>query len=271
MISYNLLMTDSPEEAEEIAMLLEQKNSERQRLTEKAMSKAKEQVSTQLTQPILIAADRDYPAGIMGLVAGRLSEAHYRPVIVISTGEQMSSGSCRSIPEFNIILALNQCHKLLKEFGGHSQAAGFTLPTKNLPRFKAALLNAVEAELSGVDLQPSLTIDTEIALPDLAGDTIRSIYRLAPFGQGNPQPAFLSRAVEVIQCSPMGNNGGHIRLKLRQGNTMWQAVGFGLGSFRSEVSSHLDIVYNLEKDRWRGEERLRLNILDFMPATQDGR
>ena len=126
MTSYELLMTESPEEAHTLTMWLEGKNAERQRLTDKVLTKAREQVLAQGISPLLIASDSDYPAGIAGLVAGKLSGEFYRPAIVIKTGEVVSSGSCRSIPEFNIILALNQCRHLLSQFGGHSQAAGFT-------------------------------------------------------------------------------------------------------------------------------------------------
>jgi len=104
MTSYRLLMTDSPKEAQGLAIWLEQKNAERQRLTEKALARAREQVSAQETSPLLIASGKDYPVGIAGLVASKLSEEFYRPAIVIRTGEQVSSGSCRSIAEFNVIL-----------------------------------------------------------------------------------------------------------------------------------------------------------------------
>lgn len=113
------------------------------------------------------------------------------------------------------------------------------------------------------DLRPSLDIDAEITLADLAGDTYPSIQQLAPFGQGNPAPAFLSQGVEVIDCQTMGSSGEHLRLKLRQSGAAWDGVAFGFGSYLAEVSSPLDIVYNLKVDQWGGEERLRLNILDF--------
>jgi len=266
MTSYKLLMTDSPPEARGLAIWLEQKNEERQRLTSKALNKARAQVAAEGISPLLIASDRDYPVGIAGLVAGRLAEEFYRPSIVIRTGEFTSSGSCRSIPEFNIILALNQCRSLLSQFGGHSQAAGFILPTKNLPRLKQHLGELVTAHLSGVDLRPQLDIDAEAKLPELSGNTFNLIQQLAPFGRGNPAPVFLTRGAEVIDCQTMGGNGEHLRFRLRQGGVIWDGVGFRMGSARAEVSPNLDIVYNMEIDRWRGEERLRLNILDFAPA-----
>ena len=267
MTSYKLLMADSPQEAQELSIWLAQKNTERQNLTARVSAKAKEQVLAQGISPLLIASDKDYPAGIAGLVAGRLSEEFYRPAIVIKTGEKISSGSCRSIPEFNIISALNQCSRFLDHFGGHSQAAGFTLPTKNLTHFQQHLSQLAATQLDGVDLRPHLDIDVEVALPELGGNTFQIIQQLAPFGRGNLPPNFLSRRVEVVNCHTMGNSGEHLRMKLKQGGTVWDGVGFRLGNYLAEVSSPFDIVYNLEVDRWGGAEKLRLNILDFAPAS----
>jgi single-stranded-DNA-specific exonuclease len=270
MTSYKLLMTDSPQEAQELSIWLEQKNTERRKLTEKVLAKAREQILAEGISPLLIVIDKDCPAGIAGLVAGRLSEEFYRPAIVIKAGELTSGGSCRSIPEFNIVLALTQCSHLLSRFGGHAQAAGFTLPTKNLPRLTQCLSQLAATQLDGLDLRPSLDIDAEVTLPDLGGDTFPIIQQLAPFGCGNPTPTFLSRRVEIIDCHTMGNNGEHLRLKLQQGGTVWDGVSFRLGKRLAEVSSPLDIVYNLQIDRWGGEEKLRLNILDFAQTSQNG-
>ena len=267
MTSYKLLMTSSPQEAQGLATWLEQKNTERQRLTTKVLAKAREQILARGISPLLIATDKDYPVGIVGLVAGRISEEFYRPTIVIRTGEQLSSGSCRSIPEFNIILALQQCSRLLSQFGGHSQAAGFTLPTKNLPHLQQILSQLAASQLEGVDLRPYIDIDAGATLPELTGNIFQTIQKLAPFGRGNPLPTFLSRKVEVVNCRTMGSNKEHLRLKLKQGGAVWDGVAFRLGSSLAEVSSPLDIVYNLEIDRWRGEETLRLNILDFAPSS----
>jgi len=269
MTSYQLLMTDSPEEACRLAKWLEEKNAERQKLTSAALTRAREQVLAQGISPLLIASDKDYLIGIAGLVASRLSEEFYRPAIVIRTGEKVCSGSCRSIPEFNIIAVLNQCRHLLSQFGGHSQAAGFTLPTRNLARLQKSLMQSAANQLAGADLRPRLDIDAELALTNLGGDTFQVTQKLAPFGRGNPVPTFLSRQVDVIECRTMGNGGEHLKLKLRQGRTKWDGVGFGLGNYRAEVTSPLDIAYNLEIDRWGGEERLRLNILDFAPTKQN--
>ena len=109
-------------------------------------------------------------------------------------------------------------------------------------------------------------IDVQVALPDLGGDTYQSTQLLAPFGIGNPTPTFLSRGVEVVEHRTMGNDNAHLRFKVKQGGTVWDGVGFRLGTYTAEISSRLDIVYNLELDNWGGNERLRLNILDFTPT-----
>jgi single-stranded-DNA-specific exonuclease len=268
MASYKLLMTDSPTEARRLARWLEQKNAERQKLTASTVARARQQVLSQGISPLLVASDGDYFLGIAGLVASRLADEFYRPTLVVRIGEKVSSGSCRSIPEFNIIAALTESRHLLSHFGGHSQAAGFTLPTRNLPRLEETLLSLAADQLRGVDLRPTIDIDAEVALPDLGGDTFQMTQQLAPFGRGNPLPAYLSRHVEVMDCRTMGNGGEHLRFKLGQGGTRWDGVAFRLGSYLTDVAPALDIVYNLEIDRWRGKETLRLNIMDFAPAGQ---
>lgn len=268
MASYKLLVTGLPQEARELAVWLEGKNTERQRLTTRALAKAREQVLAKGISPLLLASDSGYPGGIIGLVAGRLADEFYRPSVVIHIGDSSSAGSCRSIPEFNIIQAISQCSGLLSRFGGHSQAAGFTLPTSNIARLERQLSRLAATQLAGVDLRPRLDIDAEVMLGELAGSTFQEIQGLAPFGRGNPLPTFLSRSVRVADCRTMGNNGDHLRLKLRQDDITWDAVAFGLGSYLARVRSDIDIVYNLELDKWSGEDRLRLNILDLAVTSQ---
>ncbi len=263
MNSYRLLMTDSVEEARQLADWLEEKNQERQKMTSQALDRARGQVETQVDQPLLIASDENYPAGIMGLVAGRLVEEYYRPVLVIRTGDRYCGGSSRSIPEFNMIEALTKCSHLLTHFGGHSRAAGLSLYTRNLPSLKQALVEIATKELEGVDLRPKIDIDAETTLPNLGGDTYPTIQKMAPFGQGNPIPTFLTRKVEVVSSSTMGSDNSHLRMKVKQGSMLFDAVGFGLGNYIDEILKYIDIVYNLEMDHWNGQSKLRLNILDF--------
>jgi single-stranded-DNA-specific exonuclease len=263
LTGYNLLMTESDKEAQTLATWLTRKNEERQRLTTTTLIKAREQVIAMGLPPLLITADKEYPIGIAGLVASRLTEEFYRPAIVIHTADTICHGSCRSIPEFDIIAALNKFGSYFTRYGGHAAAAGFTMPTKDLPQLMNELSDLAAKQLTGVELQPHLNIDAEIKLNNLSGDVYPTIQMLAPFGHGNPVPTFLSRGVEVMERRTMGNSNEHLRMRLKQGGTVWDCVAFRLSNHQDEFAPHIDIVYNLEVDNWGGKNQLRLNILDF--------
>jgi len=263
---YQLLMTESQDEARTMALWLNEKNTERQRLTTTALALARKQVLAEGIAPLLIACHEDYPAGILGLVAGRLTDEFYHPAVVIQKGAEVSHGSARSIPEFNITEAIGQCAEYLSHFGGHSQAAGFTLPTANIPAFGEKLTMIARQELAEREMYPQIEIDAPAQFHELSGASYRLIQQMAPFGQQNHQPIFLSRAVSVVDSRPMGTSGQHRKLKLKQNNVLWEAVAFNLGERTIESKSPLDIVYTLEQDEWNGTSRLRLNIKDFAPT-----
>jgi single-stranded-DNA-specific exonuclease len=264
--SYQLLTTKSPEEARLLALELEERNAQRQKLTNEVLSRAKEKLATKLHLPLLIDGDESYSVGVIGLVAGKLVDEFYKPAIIISLGPELCQGSCRSIAEFDIVAALAECHDLLTAFGGHPMAAGFTVARRNLAQLEQRLVNLAMDRLGHLELRPELVIDAELQLSSFGGETFNLMQKLGPFGQGNPQPTFLTRGVEVLECRNLGNQTDWLRLKLKQGNVIWQAVDFGSQKKREEIPSHIDIVYNLEKSHWNGEEVLSLNLLDFVPA-----
>jgi single-stranded-DNA-specific exonuclease len=210
-----------------------------------------------------MAGHDNYPQGVMGLVAGRLADEFNRPVILVRIGSETCRGSGRSIPQFDLMAALQQCQDILSDFGGHTKAAGFVVPVGNLPQLQQRLLDIAESQLAGLDLRPHIDIDAEVTLTALAGETFQKMQQLAPFGCGNPIPTFLSRDVEVIQQQQVGNQGDHLRIKLRQKDMVWDAIAFRMGARTEELGTLIDIVYTLELDRWNGNERLRLNLLDF--------
>lgn len=262
--SYKLLLTQDPNEAASLVSELEEKNAKRQRLTTELLERAREKIIAAGTDsPLLMIGDEDYPPGVMGLVAGRLSEEFYRPVILFRFGSETCRGSGRSIPEFDLMAALAGCRDLLSNFGGHTKAAGFTVPTTNLPQLEKQLFTLAEAQLAGLDLRPHIDIDAEVSLSDLTGETFKQIQRLAPFGSGNPLPAFVSRHVEIVDQRHIGSRNEHMGLKLKQEGIVWDAIGFRFGSRAQEITAFMDIAYNLDIDRWNGAERLRLKLLDF--------
>ena len=265
--SYRLLVTQSRDEAARLALDLEEKNARRQRMTSELLLRARELLLAQgVDFPLLMVGGADFPAGVMGLVAGRLAEEFYRPVILLKTGPEVCRGSGRSIPEFNLIGALDRCRDLLLNVGGHAGAAGFTVQRGNLAALQMRLLKIAEEELAGVDLRPHIDIDAEVPLTVFTGDFYQQLQKLAPFGSGNPEPTFVTREVEVLEWSPVGEQGDHLRLKVRQESVVWDAIGFGLGGLADQISSRIDVAYNLIADAWNGVERLRLKLLDFDPV-----
>jgi single-stranded-DNA-specific exonuclease len=265
--SYQLLITKDRQEAISLASELEQKNARRRQVTDQLMTMAKDHIVAGGVERLLLLAEHDnYPQGVMGLVAGRLSEEFNRPVLLIRIGTETCRGSGRSIPQFDLMAALQQCQDILSDFGGHPKAAGFVLPIDNLPQFKQRLQDIAETKLAGLDLRPHIDIDAEVTLTSLAGETFNTIQKLAPFGNGNPIPTFLSRDVEVVQQQQVGSHKDHLRLKLRQKGMLWDAIAFNMGNRINEIAQLLNIVYTLEMDSWNGNERLRLNIIDFVPV-----
>lgn len=268
IVGYEILLTDSIEEAQRLASVLERNNEKRQRLTEVALAKAREKLIAKGTDsPILMVSDKDFPSGVVGVIAGRLAEEFYRPVIVLEQGKEWSKGSARSIPEFDIVAALTDCSNLLSRFGGHPMAAGCTVATENLEQLHECLLGIAANQLSSLDLRPMIAIDAEIPLSSLDGKTFQTMQKLAPFGYANPYPAFISRGIQVVKHRNVGNDGKHLKLKLREGDATWDGIAFRLGNLADEITPQLDIVYNLEVDQWAGGNTLQLKILDFTPAT----
>ena len=264
--SYQLLTTQSSKEARLLARELEEKNAGRQKRTNEVLTRARGKLVAKLHLPVLMEGDESYSVGVIGLVASKLVSEFYKPAIIINLGPELCQGSCRSIAEFDIVSALAECQDLLAAFGGHPLADGFTVARQNLAQLEERLVDLATDQLGHLELRPGLVIDAELPLSVLAGDTFNLIQKLSPFGSGNPQPTFLTRQVEVIECRNFGNQGEWRRLKLKQGNVTWQAVDFESKRKRDEIPSQIDIVYVLEKSLWNEEEVLRLKLLDFAPA-----
>ena len=146
---------------------------------------------------------------------------------------------------------------LLEDFGDAHQ--------QNLAQLEERIMSLAVDQLGHLDLSPEIVIDAELPLSAFTGETFNLMQKLSPFGRGNPEPTFLTRQVEVIEYRNFGNQGKWLRLKLKQGIITWQAVDFGSQRAGEEIPSYVDIVYNLEKSRWNGEEVLGLNLRDFAP------
>ncbi|MBN1856345.1 MAG: single-stranded-DNA-specific exonuclease RecJ [Dehalococcoidia bacterium] len=265
--SLQLLMTESEEEAATLAAELDATNMERQRLTTEVYDNVKEHLLEQTDSPIFVAADEDYPEGVIGLVAGKVSKEYYRPTVIITIFDDLSRGSSRSIPEFDMVSALDQCADLLVSFGGHPLAAGFSLKKEDIPEFRARLTTIAHERLAGVNLSPRLRVDAEVSLKDLSEETFQKMKVLEPFGQHNPQPCFVSRGVEVLECRSFRNHERWMNLKLLQDGAQWEAVDFRTLRCPEEVPTLIDVAYTLRMHRWNGNEVLQAYVQDMAPST----
>ncbi|MBI4497368.1 MAG: single-stranded-DNA-specific exonuclease RecJ [Chloroflexi bacterium] len=267
-LSYRLLTTEDPEEAYRLADTLEALNRERQLRTEDALARARELVGDGADLPLVLVGDASFGAGIVGLVAGKLAEEWYRPAVALAVGPELSQGSARSIPGFNIVQAVRECQDLLERCGGHAQAAGFTVRTERLPALRERLLDVAARTLAGQEPVPVLEVDAAVAPDALPGAAALALHELEPHGLDNPEPLFLGRGLALADHRAVGAEGKHLQLKLRDARAVWRAVGFHLAGQADQLAPRLDVVYTLEVDGWAGRGTLRLNVKDFRP-TQD--
>jgi len=271
MIAYELLSTQDMARASELAQQLQALNVERQELTLQAVEVAREQAfDSSQDLPLIFATSSGFRPGIVGLVAGRLCEEFYRPAVVVQQGETESRGSCRSIDEFDITDALDECADLLVRHGGHAQAAGFTVLNENLPRLRERLMQLAAERLDGEDLRPLLDIDAEVPFDQLSEALADELRRLEPTGAGNNAPLFVTRGVRVVEARRVGQEGKHLRLRLSNGVQSLDGIAFKFGDWAERLEGTMDIVYHLEINEWNGRRRPQLNIQDLRPAGRPG-
>ena len=210
------------------------------------------------------------------MVAGRLAEAYRRPAVAMSMPTSASTSgkektvvaSGRSIPQFDIEEAFGSAQHLLVKYGGHSQAAGFTVTQENLPQVISVLSQVAEKELADCDLRPALEIDAEVRFGEFTEGAIQWLSQLEPFGKANPRPLFLSQGVEVLELRTMGNASQHVKLSLGQEGKVMTALAFNQAQDWPQGATHLDIVYTITADWWRGVKSDNLKVVDVRPSAR---
>mgnify|MGYP001144910842 CR=1 FL=1 len=257
---------------ERLAKLAQKVNTQRQKMTKDSLQEAREKVGKGKLPELLFVASSSFHQGIVGLIAGRLMDEFYRPAIVIKKEKGISRGSVRSIKELNIIQALRSFKGLFVELGGHPQAAGFKIKTKNIPVLKKKLLSLVKQKLKGKKLQPRLGIDGCLNLSQASSpDYYQAIAKLSPFGLGNRQPIFLLKNLRIVELRKAGSNGNHLKLILDDPDTpleeraVAEAIGFNLGSWGDKLSMGdlVDLAANLTENHWKGKTSVVLQVKDL--------
>ena len=267
LASLRLLTASDPMVAGQLAQWLEIQNRERQKVMREIQLKSEQRIIVDEKVPLLLFdADPEYNPGVIGLAASRLTEQYYRPAIIASIGEQFTRGSCRSIPEFHITEALDQCKDLLDHHGGHAAAAGFTVRNELLDTLIDRLRSIATDKLADLDLRPKITAEVEILLSELKPDLLKYLNWLQPTGMGNPMPLFMSRGLRVSRQRAIGSDGAHLKLSVTDGRITYDAIAFRQGHWLAQLPPLIDVIYAFELNEFNGQVSLQLNVKDIRPA-----
>lgn len=263
----DLLLTDEPATAGLLAQQLDSQNRERQRITQEIQEQAEAIALAGDPQALLLFAARpEFNPGVVGLAASRLTERFYRPAVVAYQSETFTRASCRSIPEFHITNALDECADLLEHHGGHAAAAGFTVANENLAELIERLQAIAQEQLGGLDLRRMLKADKELTLSDLHPDILKDLKWLEPTGMANPQAVFVSRDLEIKRARRVGRDEAHLKLDVSDGWITYPAIAFQQGHWYEQMPRRVDLIYNYEQNEYNGRISLQLNVIDIKPA-----
>lgn len=269
--SYELLLCDDPDIAVGMAQALNEINIRRQALSADVLAKAQElaQSGGKGDNRIVVLDGEGFPAGIVGLVAGKLVEIFGRPVLLLERGADICRGSARSIPGFSIVDALTECADVFTKFGGHAMAAGFTLPPARLAELETRLQTIGLRDLTDEMLEPRLTYDARLELGDHSFDLIDQVSLLEPYGHGNVEPLWASFGLHVVDARTMGAEQQHLKLRLRDdagkfGEVVSWRQGHRLAEFMGRV--RVDVAYTLEINEWNNRQKIQMNAKHLQRA-----
>ncbi|MBI3963472.1 MAG: single-stranded-DNA-specific exonuclease RecJ, partial [Candidatus Kerfeldbacteria bacterium] len=266
-VAFRLLVTEDPKEADALVEQLNRLNRERQQLTDRIAREARTQIGTLDPASRVVAVyQKDWPPGVVGIVAGHLAHRYYRPAIVMGRVGDEIIGSGRSIPGFNITEALHDVAHHLSRYGGHEQACGFSLKAADgVEGFRTDFAAVVARRLTDELLEPTLDIDAELDIDDLTMAFADAVTALAPYGERMPQPVFASRGLTVHEIRAVGQEGKHVQIHVRTpSGARRKFIGFGKGKLAKEFApgDAVDIAYEVEVNEWNGSREPQLRIRD---------
>lgn len=267
--SFKLMTEKDRVKARSLALEVEEANQNRQKITGEIVREVRALAENSFKEKKLIfASSEHWRVGILGLIAGKIADEFQKPTAIFQKQEKEFVGSLRSIPQLNIIEALEKCSDILIKFGGHSQAAGVRVAEDKMEKFYERLSEIVEKELEGKEIIPEIEIDMEIALKDLSWDLAADIKKMEPFGEGNEEPVFLAKDVVIEEMKIVGNGNKHIKMTLRSkegGPKIFDAIGFGMGEkfFGLKSGDSIQAVFNLQEDAWNGNKKMQMKLIDI--------
>nr|MCU0540045.1 single-stranded-DNA-specific exonuclease RecJ [Desulfobacterales bacterium] len=270
-LAVELLTADGMERARELARRLDDLNGRRQELEKQVLKEIEDRIRRQpelLARRSLVFAGTGWHEGVVGVVASRIMERYYRPVVVIALNGDHGRGSARGLPGMDLLACLDACRDRLEELGGHLQAAGLRLAADQLEAFQAAFEESVRRCCPPSLFTPYLTIDAELSLSDITGELADQLEALTPCGIGNPEPLFMDRNVTIVSSARVGT--GHRRMVLRSacpaGAPRLQAIQFHAGPEENQPDAFSRMAFRVRWNHWNGTRRLQLVVDAVQPA-----
>jgi single-stranded-DNA-specific exonuclease len=262
--SLELLLEKEIDRIAEIAQNLHVTNTVRQDKTLEMYELAAQNHSGEVPK-IIISQSEEYHEGIIGLVASRLVQKYYRPVIVISLADGFGKGSVRSVEGVDIISLLRRFEHLFENLGGHKMAAGFTISKENITALEAGLSEAAEEFITNEMLEPVLNVDIKILLDAVSMDLASALEQLRPFGVGNPEPVFMSERVGIAAANVVGRDSAHVSFRFYSEAGNFKGILFGADDFAKNlhIGDFVDIVYNVKIAEFNGSRSVELNLKDI--------
>ena len=257
------------DEARALALQLDGENVRRQEEEAGILAAAKKVVQTDPdvgAHTVLVVAGEGWHRGVIGIVASKLVDAFHRPAIVLSVDDDGTAhGSCRSIPGFDMLGALERCAHLFIRFGGHRQAAGLTMDAGRIRELRAAVNDVADETLGPEDLMPRLRIDGDLDFRGITGGVASGVASLAPFGAGNPRPVFAARGVEIVD-GPRKLKERHLKMALKQEGRIFRAIAWRAAERHDYLTEHrtaLDVAFSLDQNQYNGETYVELTLADI--------
>jgi single-stranded-DNA-specific exonuclease len=262
-----LLLSEDSAVTADYARLLKQRNQLRKEFDKSIVAEAiaiHENTAGWEEQKSIVLFHPEWHKGVIGIAASRIVDRYYRPTIILTESNGKAVGSARSIPGFDIYETIKSCSHLLENFGGHQHAAGLTLAIENVPQFKNAFEEAVQARHSSPAKEPEIKYFAELSLNELTADFWKALQAFAPFGPLNRNPVFASRNVVDAGYSQLLKEK-HLRLHIYQKDSFSvKAIAFNQEVHFSKIKSQaFDICYTIQENHWRDKVTLQLNVKDI--------
>lgn len=267
-----LFIASTSEEAMQYAKLLHSDNSDRKEADSGITAEALELISQNqdwAERRTTVVYQSHWHKGVVGIVASRLIEQHYKPTVVLTESGEYASGSARSVPGFNLYEAIHACREHLIAYGGHFAAAGLTLEKHNIEAFRNKFEEVVSATIKEESLIPEIIIDAEISLKDITPAFYNIICQMEPFGPENMMPVFIARNVVDTGFSKIVKED-HLRVVIKQGDATLTGIGFNMADKFKIVAARqpFDIVFKIDENEWNGQKSLQLRVEDIKAVNE---